>query len=133
MPLADLLSLILMGAASILCAALVFFLMKITRSVMILTENITTLKTEIIPVLKNITQVTEKINSAADEIRQPLNDVLNIVYEIREKINFIFSYEENIRTNISSSFSGVLNGIRTFWNSYSHNGKNTLMEYHEKI
>ncbi len=67
MPLADLFSLILMGAASILCIALVLFLMKITRSVEILTENITALRSEMTPVLKNVTEVTEKINAATDE------------------------------------------------------------------
>jgi uncharacterized protein YoxC len=125
MPVSEIFSIILMGAASILCLALVFFLNKITKSITNIEESVSGLSMQFVPVINNITEMTEKLNVVTEELKQPVSEVIDIVDQIKERIDVIFDFEEKIRTNLGANLSGIFSGVKTFWETYKHNGNGT--------
>jgi uncharacterized protein YoxC len=126
MPVFDIFLIILMGAASLLCLALIFFLGKITNSITELQKNLTGLSVQITPIVNNVTDLTEKFNVVAEELKQPVNDVVGLIEQIKERVDIIFDAEEKIRHNLVAGVSGVYNGVRTFWETYKADGRTVV-------
>jgi uncharacterized protein YoxC len=123
MPVSEIFSIILMGAASLLCLALVVYLYKITKSVTIIQENISGLLTEFHPVINNITEMTEKINAMTEELKQPVYEAVDVIDEIKERVDVIFNVEEKVRNAVGANLTGIYNGIRSFFETYKGNGR----------
>jgi uncharacterized protein YoxC len=123
MPASEIFSIILMGSASLLCLALVFYLYKITNSVTELQENLSGIAKEINPVIRNITELTEKINTVTEELKQPVFEAVDVLDEVKERVDVLFGIEEKIRNSLGANLSGIYTGIRTFFDTYKHNGK----------
>ena len=119
----EIFSLILMGAASLLCIALIFYFNKITKSIAGIEENITGLSAQIQPVINNITEMSEKLNTLTEDLKEPVSDAVDIISKIKDRVDIIFDFEEKIRNNIASNLSGIASGVKTFWNTYKSNGK----------
>jgi uncharacterized protein YoxC len=122
MPVSEIFSIILMGAASLLCIALVIYLYKITQSVTTIQENISGLLTEFYPVINNITELTNKINVVTEELKQPVHEAVDVIDELKERVDVVFGIEEKIRNAIGANLLGIYDGIRTFYATYKSRG-----------
>jgi uncharacterized protein YoxC len=123
MPVSEIFSIILMGAAALLCIALVIYLYRITESIVKIQENVSGIATQFQPVINNITELTNKINDVTEELKQPVFEAVDVVDEIKERVDIIFDIEEKIRTVLGANIAGIYSGVRTFFDTYKKDGK----------
>jgi uncharacterized protein YoxC len=125
MPASEIFSIILMGAAALLCLALVFYLYRITNSITTIQENLSGLSSELHPIINNITELTNKINDVTEELKQPVYEAVDVVDEIKERVDVLFGLEEKIRNSLGVNLTGIYNGVKTFFEIYKTNGNGT--------
>jgi uncharacterized protein YoxC len=118
----EIFSIILMGSASLLCLALIFYLNKITRSVTSIEQNVSDLSTQLQPVINSITEMTENLNDVTEDLKQPVSNIVKLVSDIKDRVDVVFEFEEKVRHSLSANIEGIFNGIKTFWHSYKGNG-----------
>jgi uncharacterized protein YoxC len=125
MQLVNIFYIILLASSSGLCIALIYFLIKIIRSVNKIEVDIKDLTNQIRPLIASTTNLSEKLNFISDEARQPIVIVKEVVEDIKDRINTILELEEKLRkgvegplTKLLNTLSGIGNGINAFWDSY---------------
>lgn len=126
MAISEIFLLMLMGAASILCIFMVFYLGKITRSVTGIEKTMTDLSSQLGPVITNLTETTNRLNILADDLNKPVSDIIQLIEKIEGQVQSFLSFELKVRNNFAAAFNGFLSGFKTFWHTYRGNGKHRV-------
>jgi uncharacterized protein YoxC len=122
MTMMDIFSLILMGAASLLCIALVFFVVKLSSTFKGFDDSIKQLSEQLKPLTASLTGFSKRLNGIADELQAPLNATINVFLQLKERVDLVLNVEEDIRETIVNQVSAVVNGIKSFAGVYKGNG-----------
>ncbi len=118
----DIFSLVLMGLASALCIALIFFIIKLSRTFQNVDTGLKEITSQFRPVAVALTDLSEKLSDIADEIEEPLNASVNIFLMLKQRIDLVLQVEEKIRDTVITEVSAVFNGIKSFADVYQGNG-----------
>ena len=125
MNIATIFSIILLASASVLCAALIVYLGRITKSIKDIEVELKDLTSEIKPLIASSTNLSEKLNRMSEEAGSQLNVTRNIVTKVNDRVDTILELEERIRGGFEGSvmdviknLSAIANGVSAFWSAY---------------
>ena len=127
MELQELLTMILLISASILCIALIYFVFRIVKSVHSISLNIEALSIRINPLIESMLTTSEKLNHITSEVESQLQMTKSMLRSIREQVNKILNVETRIRDGIENAVMPIIKnvnavgiGVASFWKSYKH-------------
>jgi uncharacterized protein YoxC len=125
MEIANIFYILLLASASGLCIALIFFLLKIARSIHRIEIDIRDITHQAKPLIASALILSEKLKFISDEAKQPIVMLKDIVENIKDRIDVILELEEKLRRGVEgplskllNTVSGVSNGINAFWDNY---------------
>ena len=116
----DILLIILVASAIVLCVYLIFSLKKINVTLNQLQNDVHNISEKTLPILDNLQQVSEKINNITERAANQINDLTNSIQKVKDKIFFLKprdkkSSSENPVNNLIKNLSAVSKGISAFW------------------
>ena len=125
MELTELLIVILLISASVLCIALIYFLHRIVKSVHSISINIQELSYKISPLVESTLELSNKINLITYEVDSQLQMTRSMLSSIREHVDKILNVETRIRSGIENAVMPIIKnvnavgiGVGSFWKSY---------------
>ena len=125
MELTEILTVILLISASVLCIALIYFVYRIDKSVHSISLDIETLSLRINPLIESMLMSSEKINHIADDIDSQLQITRSVVSSTREHVDKILNLETRIRDGIENAVMPIFKnvnavgvGVASFWRNY---------------
>ena len=128
MNLLDILLVILIISASLLCLALIYYIWKISLSIKAIQDDLSQLSTNLEPLINSTSQLANNLSDMSDNARGQLDTSRNIVTSIKERVDTILEFEEYVR-------KGIEGPVRTFIREIMaiNNGINTfLMKFRKK-
>ena len=127
MSLIDILTAIVLILVSALVVFLIVYLGKITRSILLLQQDVSKLSDRLEPLVTSLSELTSKLSDIGDQAKLQLDTTKGIVFSVNERVKTILEFEEKIRTGIDGPISGLLNQIKAI-----SNGVNTFLNYLKK-
>jgi uncharacterized protein YoxC len=126
MEIANIFYILLLASASGLCIALIFFLLKIARSIHRIEIDIRDITHQAKPLIASALILSEKLKFISDEAKQPIVMLKDIVENIKDRIDVILELEEKLRRGVEGPLSKLLNtvsGVRNVFNDFWENYK----------
>lgn len=123
----DLLTSILIIAASLLCIALIFYLWKITRAIKAIQNNLDDISSRLNPLITTVYEVTQKLSGLTEEAKGQLDVSRNVVDNVKNKVNSVLDLVENIKSKVEGPLITLANNIRAI-----SNGINTFLEHFKR-
>lgn len=122
MTLVDILLVLLIAAASVLCVYLIISLSKLNKSVEILQKDVHQLIEKTIPVLENLNKVSNKFTRVASEAEGYWDELNSVIENAKEKVSRLSlkpaaGRSENPVQQLIKNLSAVVNGISAFWSA----------------
>jgi uncharacterized protein YoxC len=125
MELVEILTVILLISASVLCIALIYFLYQIVKSVHSFSLNVKALSFKLDPLIESVIELSEKINSVTDEVESQIQIVRSMITDVKDRIDKILNVESKIRDGITNTVMPTIKninavgiGVSSFWKSY---------------
>jgi len=125
MSITEILTIILLISASVLCIALIYFFYQIVKSVHSISLNIEEFSFELMPLIESTLAVSQKLNHITDEIESQLQISKSLVSDIRERADKILKVETRIRNGIEDAvmplvknINAIGKGFGSFWRNY---------------
>lgn len=122
MTLIDILTIILLVLASVVCIALIVGLKKIIQSVSMLQADVQEMKTSIKPLISSVQEVTEKLNYISNETKSQIQMAKSVVQDVRTRVDQILSLEKKVRGSVedvviplTENLTAVSKGFDAFW------------------
>ena len=127
MELKELLTVILLISASLLCIALIYFVIRIVKSVHSIQLDLESLSVKLNPLIQSMIIGSENINSITNEVESQLQISRSMLSSIREHVDNILNVENRIRSGIKNDVMPIIKnvnaagiGVASFWKSYKH-------------
>jgi uncharacterized protein YoxC len=124
MSLIDILLVILLIVASVLCITLVYYLWKITQSSKSIQEDIDKLSTDMQPLINSTSELAQNLSEITENARGHVEMSKNIVESVKDRVDTILKFEENVRNGIEGpimsfikEITAIYNGFHTFINN----------------
>ncbi|MFO7447935.1 MAG: hypothetical protein R6W90_16350 [Ignavibacteriaceae bacterium] len=128
----EILTVILLITASLLCFALIFFVYRLVKSMHSIEENVQSMTYKLGPLIQSTLVLSEQLTHITKEAESQLLITKSIVNDVRDRADKIFSAETKIRNGIEDAVMPVLNkinvvgnrigavgkGIQSFWKRY---------------
>jgi uncharacterized protein YoxC len=121
----EILTIILLLAASALCIALIYFVYRIVRSVHSVSLDIETLSHRLNPLIESTHELSNKFNLITYEVESQLQMSRSMLSSIREHVDKILNVENRIRSGIENSVMPIIKnvnaigiGVGSFWSKY---------------
>ena len=121
----NILNIVLLVCASLLCIALIIYLYRITKSINRIEKEVTELTDKSKPLIVSVNSFSEKLNTIADEAKGQVDVIKDVISEAKEHADKILELEEKVRRGVEEpvsdlikNLSAIVNGINTFWNTY---------------
>jgi len=125
MELTEILTVILLISASVLCIALIYFVYQIVKSVHSISLDIETLSLRLNPLIESTLELSNKINLITYEVDSQLQMTRSMVSSIREHVDKILYVETKIRDGIENAVMPIFKnvnavgiGVASFWRNY---------------
>ncbi|MCF8355601.1 MAG: hypothetical protein K9H48_14205 [Melioribacteraceae bacterium] len=127
MSLLDILLMILVIVAIVLCIYLIFALRKMGTIVQDMGKDIHNLVSKSEPVLDNWEKITSDAAEITEKAKEQLNDINDIYLSLKSRLNWLTEKKEagknpeNRIYTLVESLSAVSKGLSAFWNTYKKN------------
>lgn len=127
MSLLDILLLILVIVAIVLCIYLIFALRKMGAIVQNMEKDIHSLVSKSVPVLDNWEKITSDAAEITEKAKEQLNDINDIYLSLKSRLNWLTEKKEagknpeNRIYTLVESLSAISKGLSAFWNTYKKN------------
>lgn len=125
MELTEILTVILLISASVLCIALIYFLYQIVKSVHSISLNLERSLFKLNPLIESTIELSEKINNITSEVKSQLQMVRSMVSDVRERVDKILITETKIRNGIENTVMPIVKninavgvGVGSFWKNF---------------
>lgn len=130
MELTEILTVILLISASVLCIALIYFVYRIVKSVYSIRIDLESFSTKLNPLIESMLISSEKIIHISNEVDSQLQMSRSMISSVREHVDKILNVETRIRSGIENAVMPIIKkvnavgiGVSSFWKSYKHNHK----------
>ncbi|MFC2134902.1 DUF948 domain-containing protein [Bacteroidota bacterium] len=122
MALIDILLVLLIIAASVLCVYLILSLSKLNKSVEDLQKDVHQLIEKTIPVLENLNEVSNKFTRVASEAEGYWDDLNSVIDNAKEKVSRLSlkpstGRSDNPVQQLIKNLSAIVSGISAFWSA----------------
>jgi len=121
MGLLDILLIILIISASILCIALIFYIWKLYLSVKAIQDDLSKLTNNLQPLIESTSQLAGNLTDMSDNARGQLATSKSIVTSIKQRVDTILDFEQYVREGIEGpirtfirEITAINNGVNTF-------------------
>ena len=128
MELTEILTVILLISASVLCIALIYFVYRIVKSVHSIRIDLESFSTKLNPLIESMLISSEKIIYISNEVDSQLQMSRSMISSVREHVDKILNVETRIRSGIENAVMPIIKkvnavgiGVSSFWKSYKHN------------
>jgi len=128
MELTEILTVILLISASVLCIALIYFVYRIVKSVHSIRIDLESFSTKLNPLIESMLISSEKIIHISNEVDSQLQMSRSMISSVREHVDKILNVETRIRIGIENAVMPIIKkvnavgiGVSSFWKSYKHN------------
>lgn len=125
MNLTEILTIVLLISASVLCIALIYFIYQIVKSVHSISLNIEEFSFKLDPLIRSTLELSEKLNHITYEVESQLQISKSIFSDIRVQADKILNIETKIRSGIEDAviplgknLYAVGKGIDAFWRRF---------------
>ena len=119
----DVLLIVLLVVAIIVCVYLILSLKKITNTLTVLQEDLTEVKTKTVPILENLEKASEKALVVTTEAEAQFNDIKNTLQSFRDKVTGLVptgkkTENPNPINDLVRNLGAISKGIAKFWSEY---------------
>jgi uncharacterized protein YoxC len=116
----DILLIILIVSASVLCIYLIFWLKKLNTTVNKMQDDIHNLVDNTVPILEDLKNVTDRVNKISTDAENHWNDFDRSIQKIKNKISQFSSIKkngkpENPASDLVANLRAISKGISEFW------------------
>ena len=118
----DVLVLLLLLSASVLCITSIYYFYRIVKAIEALQSDLQKMSGQINPLLDTLNILSKSVKSLSDDFRLQLQKVHWIIDEVKSRVEAVISIEERIRgtienpaQNIIGTIQAIKNGISTFF------------------
>ncbi len=130
MELTEILTVILLISASVLCIALIYFVYRIVKSVHSIRIDLESFSTKLNPLIESMLISSEKIIHISNEVDSQLQMSRSMISSVREHADKILNVETRIRSGIENAVMPIIKkvnavgiGVSSFWKSYKRDHK----------
>lgn len=123
----QILTVILILAAALLCVALVYYLNKIVKSVQSVNSDIKELSSNLKPLIQSTLTLSENLNKITANVKDQLHVTQSIVGDLRERADKVLNLESRIRSSFENSvmpfvqnLNAIGRGVETFWRNFKN-------------
>ena len=121
----DILLIILILSASVLCIFLIFYLKKLVDHVEAVRKDVHELVEKTTPVLENLDDVTRRANRIVLEVENYWNEIDSSIKKVRERISGLTSLKrytdaENPVSELIKNVKALTKGFIAFWQAIKH-------------
>ncbi|MBK7378691.1 MAG: hypothetical protein IPJ03_06750 [Ignavibacteriales bacterium] len=125
MELVEILTVVLLISASVLCIALIYFVYQIVKSVHSISLNIESLSLRLNPLIESTLNLSNKIHFITSEVDSQLQMTRSMFSIVREHVDKILNVEIKIRDGIENAVIPIFKnvnaigvGFASFWRNY---------------
>ena len=125
MELVEILTVVLLISASVLCMALIYSVYQIVKSVHSISLDLESLSFKLNPLIESALDLSNKIHLITYEVVSQLQMTRSIVISIREHVDKILNVETKIRDGIENAVMPIFKnvnaigvGFASFWRNY---------------
>lgn len=125
MELVEILTVVLLVSASVLCIALIYFVYQIVKSVHSISLNIESLSLRLNPLIESTLNLSNKIHLITSEVDSQLQITRSMFSIVREHVDKILNVEIKIRDGIENAVIPIFKnvnaigvGFASFWRNY---------------
>ncbi|MBK6914918.1 MAG: hypothetical protein IPH11_15145 [Ignavibacteriales bacterium] len=125
MELVEILTVVLLVSASVLCIALIYFVYQIVKSVHSISLNIESLSLRLNPLIESTLNLSNKLHLITSEVDSQLQMTRSMVSIVREHVDKILNVEIKIRDGIENAVIPIFKnvnaigvGFASFWRNY---------------
>jgi len=108
----DIFEILLLFSASFLCVMMVYYLMKITKSIDAIRKDFSSIAGQVTPLLDTLNNLSRSIKSVAEDIRQQLDKTNWIIDEVRSKVEGLLALEDKIRETFDHPAQSIMSTIQ---------------------
>jgi hypothetical protein len=121
----EILTVVLLISASALCAALIYYIYQIVKSVHSISAEIKGLSYKLNPLIESTFVLSGKLTHITDEAESQLQISKSIVSDIRDRTDKILSMETKIRNRVEDTVMPIVKninavgvGVGAFWRKF---------------
>ncbi|MBU2492730.1 MAG: DUF948 domain-containing protein [Bacteroidetes bacterium] len=120
MTLIDVLIIILIVAAVVLCVYLVFTLNKLRKSFESIENDIHIISEKTVPVLDNLEEITRKAAQITGDAEEQISELKSFIHSIKRKVNRVVDLPGKINpehrvSELLKNLNAVAKGFSVFW------------------
>jgi len=123
----QILTVVLILSAALLCIALVYYLNKIVKSVQSVNSDIKELSSNLKPLIQSTLELSDNLNKITANVKDQLNVTQSIVGDFRERADKILNIESRIRNGFEEAVMPLVQnlhaigrGVETFWRNFKN-------------
>lgn len=105
----DIFVVLLLGSASVLCLALVFYTSRIVKAVESMQTDLQKITAQINPLLDSLSALSRSIKILSEDVRSQVTKVSWIIDEIKEKFEQVAAIEHKVREFTENPAQNIVN------------------------
>jgi pilus assembly protein TadC len=109
----DIFTLLLLFSASVLCLMLVYFFLRIARSIEALERDFKKMSDQMTPLLESLNNLSRAMKSLAEEVRGQLDKTNWIIDEVKAKVEGLLYLETKIKESLEHPAQSLLSTLQT--------------------
>jgi len=123
----QILTVILILSAALLCIALIYYLNKIVKSVQSVNSDIKELSSNLKPLIQSTLTLSDSLNRITSDVKDQLHVTKSIVVDLRERADKVLNLESRIRSSFEDAvmpfvqnLHAIGRGVETFWRNFKN-------------
>lgn len=123
----QILMVILILSAALLCIALIYYLNKIVKSVQSVNSDIKELSSNLKPLIQSTLILSDSLNRITSDVKDQLHVTKSIVVDLRERADKVLNLESRIRSSFEDAvmpfvqnLHAIGRGVETFWRNFKN-------------
>lgn len=123
----QILMVILILSAALLCIALIYYLNKIVKSVQSVNSDIKELSSNLKPLIQSTLTLSDSLNRITSDVKDQLHVTQSIVVDLRERADKVLNLESRIRSSFEDAvmpfvqnLHAIGRGVETFWRNFKN-------------
>lgn len=123
----QILTVILILSAALLCIALIYYLNKIVKSVQSVNSDIKELSSNLKPLIQSTLTLSDSLNRITSDVKDQLHVTQSIVVDLRERADKVLNLESRIRSSFEDAvmpfvqnLHAIGRGVETFWRNFKN-------------
>lgn len=105
----DILIVLLLGSASVLCLALIYYISRITKAVESMQTDMQRIASQVKPLLDSLNSLSISIKILSEDVRTQISKISWIIDEVKDKVDQVVAIEHKVREFTENPAQNILN------------------------